>query len=114
GTKYEGDVMRWITRWIWQEPLAQQGETIIATDADRNGVLVGYGTWKHVDAFGSTAQQRHIEIAWFGVHSDYQGVSDASGHSVAGVLYATVENAARSHVESTDNMPFTLVCHVDN
>jgi hypothetical protein len=62
--------MRWITKWIWEKPLAQQGETIIATDTDRNGTLTRYGIWKHVDSFGSTAQQTHIEIAWFGIHSD--------------------------------------------
>jgi hypothetical protein len=30
------------------------------------------------------------------------------------VLYATIKSAALSHPESTDDMPFTLACHVDN
>jgi GNAT superfamily N-acetyltransferase len=59
-------------------------------DDDNPYVLVGYGTWKHVEQIGSVVQPRHIEIAWFGVHSDYQGVpyrddwgSDASAASDA-------------------------------
>ncbi len=49
-----------------------------------------------------------------GVHSDYQGLSDEAGYSVAGRLYATVENDARHHQDSNPKMPFTLTCHVEN
>jgi hypothetical protein len=33
---------------------------------------------------------------------------------VADVIYATVESAALAHPESSDDMPFTLVCHTEN
>lgn len=77
-------------------------------------MLVGYGTWSHVDAIGPTAAARHIQIEWFGVAVAYQGRTDDRGQSVAGVVYASVEQAARAHPDSTEDMPLTLVCHVDN
>jgi hypothetical protein len=67
-----------------------------------------------VDEIGSTPQPRHIEIEWFGVHSEYQGEKDDEGRSVAGLIYATVEGSALAHPESQDDMPFTLACDVDN
>jgi ribosomal protein S18 acetylase RimI-like enzyme len=67
-----------------------------------------------VDEIGSTPQPKHIEIQWFGVHSEYQGEKDDDGHSVALLIYATVEEAALAHPESQDDMPFTLACDVEN
>jgi ribosomal protein S18 acetylase RimI-like enzyme len=108
-TRYQGDVARWIKKWIWGYEPSERGETIIGLDSDANGLLVGYGTWKLVEV-GDRGQ--HIEIAWFGIDSRYQGTKDDRGRSVAGLLYATVEHTARS--ESGDALPLTLVCHVDN
>ena len=85
---------------------------MIVIDQDA-GRLVGYGTWGHVDAVG-TREERHIEIGWFGVDAAYQGVRDDAGNRVADLIYATVEEAALAHPESSDDMPFTLECHVDN
>lgn len=118
-------VGRWIREWIWEKAFGTRGETIIVLDDDCDGMLVGYGTWAHVEQFGSALETRHIEIAWFGVHSDYQGVpyegedvespaTPVSTHSVAEVVYAEVERAARANERSTEEMPITLTCHVDN
>lgn len=152
---YATHVARWITEWLWTYRFGSKGETIIVLDDDREGTLVGYGTWTHVEQIGSVVQPRHIEIAWFGVHLDYQGVryedthdepagasgetieapipdapdetqGEASGpeevtdeaperaHTVAEVVYAEVERFAREHADSTDAMPITLTCHVEN
>jgi hypothetical protein len=56
----------------------------------------------------------HIEIGWFGVDLRYQGVVDDDGIKVADRIYASIEQVALAHPESTPEMPFTLVCHVDN
>ncbi len=56
----------------------------------------------------------HIQIAWFGVDLEYQGQVDDDGVRVADRIYASIEEVARRHPDSTDAMPFTLVCHVDN
>ncbi len=104
---------RWITKWIWEVPLSEQAaHTVIVIDQDAEK-LAGFGTWAHVDAVG-TREERHIEIAWFGVDVTYQGHRDEAGHRVADRIYATVEEAALAHPESSDDMPFTLVCHVEN
>lgn len=81
---------------------------------DDDGSFVGYGTWQHVHALGPLIVERHIEIAWFGIDVRYQGRTDQSGYSLAGRLYATIESAALAHASSSADMPFTLVCHVDN
>jgi ribosomal protein S18 acetylase RimI-like enzyme len=75
--------------------------------------LVGYGTWGHVTATTAGKAEKHIEIGWFGIDSAYQD-KKASGKSIAGALYRTVEGAARADAGSTPDMPITLVCHMDN
>ena len=107
--RYQGDVARWIKKWIWGYELPERGKTIIALDSDANGLFVGYGTWMLVEV-GDRGP--HIEIAWFGIDSRYQGAKDDHGRSVAGRLYATVEHTARS--ELGDALPLTLACHVAN
>jgi hypothetical protein len=108
---YEVDVRRWITEWIWQKPWRDR--TVIATDT-ASGLLVGYGTWAYVEAFGTEPVDKHIEIAWFGVDSHFKGVHDSTGHKAADLLYATVEQAARADGDSTADLPLTLTCDVDN
>lgn len=107
-------VANWITKWIWQKPLSRpdRAQTWIALDED-TGDFVGYGTWEFVDAVGAR-HEKHIEIAWFGVDSRYQGETDDKGRLIADSLYATIETIARGHPDSTDDMPLTLVCHVEN
>lgn len=109
--------MRWITRWIWQKPLAEQeqehGETWLAIDEDASK-MAGYGTWKHVDTIGTATRPIHIQIAWFGVDLDYQGQVDETGVRVADRIYASIEQVALRNPSSTEDMPFTLVCHVNN
>lgn len=75
---------------------------------------MGYGTWAHVEGITPAATARHIEIEWFGIDIAYQGRKDDQGRSVAGVVYASVEAVARAHAESTEDMPLTLTCHVNN
>ena len=96
------------------KPANIRDQTIVMFDDDWRDGLVGYGTWAHVRSFGEVSQPRHIEIVFFGVCSRYQGQKDDKGLSVAGQLYATVEQHARAHDESMDEMPFTLACDVEN
>lgn len=110
---HEEHVTKWLREWIWGKPLERQPETWIAVDEDANRVA-GYGTWEHVNAFGTTSMPVHIEIAWFGIDRDYQGVCDENGDKVADRIYAAVEDKALAHSDSTPDMPFTLVVHVDN
>ena len=108
--------MRWITKWIWEQPLSERDEqTLIALDHDagEEGQLAGYGTWGYVGSVG-TRTERHIEIGWFGVDQAYQGRRDDAGNRVADSIYATVETTALADAQSSDDMPFTLVCEIDN
>ncbi len=69
----------------------------------------------HVEAITEAGvSQTHIEIAWFGIHRDYQGQDTNTGCRCADALYATVEGDARSHENSAEDAPITLPCHVDN
>jgi hypothetical protein len=84
------------------------------TDADNNDFFVGYGTWAFVDEMGGRPVPKHVEIAWFGISTEYQGKVDDNGASVAGRVYRVVEDAARAHPDFAEDMPFTLQCHVEN
>lgn len=75
---------------------------------------MGYGTWAHVDAFGTEPADTHIEVAWFGVVSSYKGAVDNGKVKVADRLYATLEQTALAHDRSDEDMPFTLACDVNN
>jgi ribosomal protein S18 acetylase RimI-like enzyme len=77
-------------------------------------MVVGFGTWKHVDDQSSVLHPRQIEIAWFAVHHEYQGIMFDDAHTVADVVYAEVERFAREHEDSTPDMTITLECHVKN
>jgi GNAT superfamily N-acetyltransferase len=126
--EYAAHVSLWIKERIWAKAFGSRGETIIVLDDDRDGSFVGYGTWKHVEDTSSVLRPLQIEIAWFGVCSDYQGVlyeeapnlEAAPGdrpetrYTVADVVYAEVERFAREHDDSTPDMTITLTCHIDN
>lgn len=89
--------------------------TVVAFPDDRTDQVYGYGIWKYLTlAREGNDIRTHIEIAYFGVHRDFQGQKTSAGHRCADVLYATVEQDARSHENATDDMPFTLECHIDN
>jgi hypothetical protein len=112
---YEQEVANWIEDWIWKKSLLQQRErTVLGLDRDADEAVVGYGTWEHVEVFGTEPADTHIEIAWFGIASTYKGAVDSAGAKASELLYATLEAAALAHADSNDEMPFTLTCHVDN
>lgn len=107
-------VTRWITEWVWEKTWGRKGETIIVLDEERDDLLVGYGTWKHREDTGSVLKPLQIGIAWFGIHSDYQGMPFDDENTVADVVYAEVERFAREHDDSTPDMQLTLTCHTEN
>jgi len=113
---YERHVTRWITEKIWA-PIFWHGtipnQTLISVDRDADDRVAGFGTWRHVEAV-ATRPERHVEIAWFGIDLAYQGQRDAEGNRVAGLIYRIVEAAALSDPATTDEMPFTLLCDVEN
>lgn len=111
--RYEEEVSKWIKEWIWSKSAAQE-KTIVAIDRSADDGVVGYGTWEHVEALGPEPADTHIEIAWFGVASGYKGAVDDEGVKAADRLYATLETTALAHEGSTEGMPLTLTCDVDN
>jgi len=77
--------------------------------------LLGYGTWAVVEARSSAGlSESHLEIAWFGVHRDYQSREADTGHLCADRVYSTVLADARSSTADGEIMPVTLVCEVGN
>jgi len=114
---YQAEVATWIRVEIWQvlPELRSLTPTILAFDRGNPDLLVGFGTWCHVEALSATGEaEKQIEIAWFGVDSRYQGVATATGERCANRLFATVLADALAAEDSTDDMPVTLLCHVDN
>jgi ribosomal protein S18 acetylase RimI-like enzyme len=113
--EYARPPRRWLSQWIWEKkPLTRKGETVIVVDNDREGLIVGYGTWAHVADESSVLKPLQIEIAWLAVHSEYQRTPFDEQHTVADVVYAEVERFAREHPDSLPDMAITLTCHIDN
>jgi ribosomal protein S18 acetylase RimI-like enzyme len=57
---------------------------------------------------------KHLEIAWFGVDSKFQGQAGEDGIKISDSLYAIVEQRAEADDDFTPDMPITLTCHIDN
>jgi len=111
------EVGEWIRRQVWQilPELREKIPTILVFDDASPGVLVGFGSWSHVEAISSSGRaERHIELAWFGVNIRYQGQVTDSNHLCADRILATVLADALNAADSSPDMPITLLCHVDN
>jgi ribosomal protein S18 acetylase RimI-like enzyme len=107
-------VRRWITAWLWDDAAKEDHETIVAFDADSNAP-VGYATWRHREADLPNGQsERAIEIEWFGVDVNYQHQRTDDDESIANKIFVTVEQRARSHEQSTQDMPLILEVDADN
>jgi len=95
--------------------LRGQIATILAFDAAKPGSLLGFGSWSHVEAHSTDDfQERHVEIAAFAVHPDYQDTISTDGALCADQLYRTVLDDALGHQDSISDLPITLSCHIDN
>jgi hypothetical protein len=109
------DVADWIREWIWKKSDNWMAEhpTILLFDKDEPEKLLGYGTWAEVEARSSAGlEEKHLEIAWFGVHLDYQSREADTGHLCADRMYEPLVADARSNTESGETMAITLVCEV--
>jgi hypothetical protein len=87
---------------------------VVAVDRAKDELVIGYGTWTHVEVFGTEPVDRHLEIAWFGIDKRYQGVSDPTDRKIADLVYASLEGRAFADEQSSEDMPVTLTCHIDN
>ena len=87
---------------------------MVAIDQSKDQLIAGYGTWTYVEAFGTEPVTRHLEIAWFGIDKRYQGVTDPADRKMADLVFASVEGRAFAGGQSNEDMPVTLICHVDN
>ncbi len=75
--RYEGDVKRWIAKWIWGN--AERTSHGSSPGSSGDDALVGDGTWAYVDVFAGILQVTDLEIAWFGVDVAYQGMRTEDG-----------------------------------
>lgn len=76
-------------------------------------MLVGYAMWTVVTPESNPqTTTKHVEIAWFGIHSDYQDQLSEEGELIAVRLLATIETDALAGERS--DLPLTLACHVEN
>jgi len=115
--RFERDVAKYLREWIWEEgeeKVRQRSQTLLGYDAE-SGSLVGYGTWDYIEELGGQAAETHLEVAWFGLDKAFQGQRDeTSGEKLADLLYSTLEDDARASLKTSDDMPFTLACDVEN
>jgi GNAT superfamily N-acetyltransferase len=55
-----------------------------------------------------------IDVAWLGVQAQFQSETDHDGNKLADRLYAYIEEVAREHSDTTEDMPVHLVCDERN
>lgn len=84
---------------------------MLALEADE---LFGYGSWNHRNVTLDGEPSNVIFVPWFGIQHRFRGAQTSSGESAAGVLYATLEQAALGHPQSNAAKPILLDCHADN
>lgn len=79
------------------------------------GDLFGFGTWKHRQLrIDGEDQGLVIDIAWLGVATAHKGAVDQDGNKLADRLFSYLEDVAREHPDSRDDMPLHLVCDERN
>jgi hypothetical protein len=111
--RWSHDVRQFIRTWFWDPP-DEPREVILVSDA-QTGAPVGYSSWRHRYAnMRSGVQERAIEIEWFGIDVSYQAHRTEDDESIAAVLLQTVEDRARSHPDSTVDMPLVLEVDKEN
>jgi hypothetical protein len=111
---YQQQVARFVKELLWSG--RPKGEETVAAFVRGSGELFGFGSWKHVQIqlADSESPQDGIRIPYFGVDQRFQGSRNAEGESVADVLYASLEQRALSHPQSTEGVPFELFCDEAN
>jgi hypothetical protein len=86
----------------------------VAFPTDRSE-LFGFAVWSHLEAaWGEQGTRLVIRVPWFGVDQRFWGERDSEDRSCARRLFATLEGDARSHEDSTDEMPIELFCDERN
>ena len=94
-------------------PPERRPDVVLAFDAE-SGDLYGYGAWAHARANFEGQAQSVIRIPRFGVDRRFKGSVDSEGNKCAGTLYATLEEHARSHEDSSEAMLIELFCDERN
>jgi GNAT superfamily N-acetyltransferase len=59
-------------------------------------------------------ERQVIDLAWLALQPPFQGETDHDGFKLADRLYAYMEEVAREHPDSTEDMPVHLVCEIQN
>lgn len=99
---------------MWDDTSKQDHDTILALDAD-SGAPVGYATWRHREAnLPGGDVELAIEIEWFGVDLRYRHKRTDANESIASTIFETLEQRARSHPQSTADMPLVLEVDKEN
>jgi len=98
-------------RWLPGRPI-EQG--LIATTGDGQE-MVGFGCWKHWKRGEDEATPEPvIQIQYFGLDRRFHHATLPNGNKVADDLYATLEQDAAAHADSTREMPIDLLCAAEN
>jgi GNAT superfamily N-acetyltransferase len=107
--EWQREVSDYLTRKYWL-PGRSQEEALVAFISGTEDIY-GFGAWKHTHAEHEGERIPVIRVAYFGVDTRYQGARDAAtNQSWTGRLYATLEQQARTHPQSTSDMRFELYC----
>jgi hypothetical protein len=105
------EVNRYIRQTLWTPGRTREQVLLAETEG---GDLFGFGAWKHIESTLPGEQEVVVRIAYFGVQVRFQGERTRDGTSGAAVLYATVEQDALEHPETSPEMQFELFCDTQN
>jgi ribosomal protein S18 acetylase RimI-like enzyme len=77
--------------------------------------VVGFGCWKHWERGEEGAEPDPvIQIQYFGFDRRFHGACLSDGTKCADRLYATLEDDALNHPDTTPEMTIDLLCVTDN
>ncbi len=113
---WDEQVARFIRTLVWRGRPSDEQTLVVFVDEDEPAPLYGFGSWKPVSIQldDEDELQPAIRIPYFGVDRRFRRTLGEDGRSLAGRLYASVEEAARQQADPEGALPFELFCVEEN
>lgn len=104
---------RYIRQTYWTP--GRPREHVLLAQPEGSEDIYGFGAWKHIQSTLPGEDEVVVRIAYFGVQSQFQRQRTDDGETrCSDLLYATLEQDALDHPDTSPDMQFELFCDTEN